>query len=255
MTRKDADRPDPATPRTTLEPVAPGGRTPPSARVRQPGATAAAEAMPRDGTAPADTPAASTPITASAAPRFTKAHVAPASTAPDALAGSATAPPRAPVSGRATVTPARSPGPTRTRAPSRASASGRRSAPARSPAAGRNAAVGRYGERVAERHLTEAGLVVLDRNWRCAIGELDLVARDGLVVVACEVKTRRKPDVEHPLAAVTPGKADRLRRLAEQWIADHPEHVTPGCDVRVDLVAVLPSRRGAARVEHVRGAC
>jgi len=38
-------------------------------------------------------------------------------------------------------------------------------------------AVGRYGERVAERFLVEAGLVVLDRNWRCPLGEIDIVAR------------------------------------------------------------------------------
>ena len=52
-------------------------------------------------------------------------------------------------------------------------------------------AVGRYGEDVAARHLTEAGLVVLERNWRCREGEIDIVARDGDVLVVCEVKTRR----------------------------------------------------------------
>ena len=52
-------------------------------------------------------------------------------------------------------------------------------------------AVGRYGEDVAVRHLTEAGLVVLERNWRCREGEIDIVARDGDVLVVCEVKTRR----------------------------------------------------------------
>lgn len=119
----------------------------------------------------------------------------------------------------------------------------------------RNAAIGDYGERVAARFLSDAGLVVLARNWRCALGELDLVARDGPTLVVCEVKTRRIPAVEHPLAAVTPGKAERLRRLAERWIAEHPDLAAPGCDVRIDLVAVLPSHRGAARVEHVRGAC
>src|SRR3546814_6257662 len=51
-------------------------------------------------------------------------------------------------------------------------------------------ALGRYGEDVAERFLREQGMVVLDRNWRCAEGELDLVLREGEVLVACEVKTR-----------------------------------------------------------------
>ncbi|NUS58223.1 MAG: YraN family protein, partial [Streptomycetaceae bacterium] len=106
----------------------------------------------------------------------------------------------------------------------------------RTPAT-RNAAIGDYGERVAARFLADAGLVVLARNWRCALGELDLVVRDGPTLVVCEVKTRRIPAVEHPLAAVTPGKAERLRRLAERWIAEHPDLAAPGCDVRIDLVA------------------
>ena len=53
------------------------------------------------------------------------------------------------------------------------------------------AAVGAYGERVAEAHLRAQGMVILDRNWRCTAGELDIVARDGDVLVFCEVKTRR----------------------------------------------------------------
>ena len=51
-------------------------------------------------------------------------------------------------------------------------------------------ALGAYGERVAVAHLVAAGLTVLDRNWRCPLGEIDIVARDGDVLVVCEVKTR-----------------------------------------------------------------
>lgn len=119
----------------------------------------------------------------------------------------------------------------------------------------RNGAVGGYGERVAERFLVAAGLVVLDRNWRCRLGELDIVARDGPVLVACEVKTRSTPEIEHPLAAVGAVKAGRLRRLAERWIVEHPHLAATGCEVRIDLVAVVPARRGAALVEHVKGVC
>ncbi|MDI2129264.1 YraN family protein [Yinghuangia seranimata] len=121
--------------------------------------------------------------------------------------------------------------------------------------AARNAALGRYGERVAERRLVEAGMVVLDRNWRCAAGELDLVALDGTVLAVCEVKTRSAPGFEHPCAAIGVEKAARLRALAQRWIAAHPALVRPGCEVRVDLIAVVRAPRGAARVEHVKGAC
>jgi putative endonuclease len=114
----------------------------------------------------------------------------------------------------------------------------------------RNAALGAYGERVAARHLTEEGLVVLDRNWRCEAGEIDLVLRDGEVLVFCEVKTRSGTAYGHPLEAVDRVKADRMVRLADRWIEAHAV-VAP--DVRYDVVAVLRPLRGAARVEHVRG--
>ncbi|SHM33016.1 YraN family protein [Cryptosporangium aurantiacum] len=112
-------------------------------------------------------------------------------------------------------------------------------------------AVGAYGERVAARHLEQAGLVVLDRNWRCADGELDIVARDGTALVICEVKTRRSERYGTPAEAVVAAKATRLRRLAAQWIRAagvHPE------TVRFDVVSVRPQRSGAAHVEHLRGA-
>jgi putative endonuclease len=112
-------------------------------------------------------------------------------------------------------------------------------------------AVGGYGERVAARLLTQAGMVVLDRNWRRAAGELDIVASDGPVVVFCEVKSRRGEGCGSPVEAVTRSKVKRLRRLAAQWLAEHPDIRGP---VRFDVVSVWPSRRGAAAAEHLRGA-
>ncbi|WP_175409340.1 YraN family protein [Streptomyces sp. TRM64462] len=117
-------------------------------------------------------------------------------------------------------------------------------------------ALGQYGERLAARRLGEAGMAVLARNWRCGRGgEIDIVAQDGDAVVVCEVKTRRthggRGDFQHPLAAVTPDKAARLRRLAECWLERHGG--PPPGGVRIDLVGVLLPRRGAPVVEHVRG--
>lgn len=113
-------------------------------------------------------------------------------------------------------------------------------------------ALGKYGEDLAARRLTEAGMTVLRRNWRCGrSGEIDIVARDGEVLVVCEVKTRRAGSFQHPMAAITPDKARRLRGLAEQWI--HAHGGAPPGGVRIDLVGVVLPRRGAARVEHARG--
>jgi len=113
-------------------------------------------------------------------------------------------------------------------------------------------AVGVYGERVALRHLTEAGLEVLETNWRCPAGEIDIVAVEGDVLVICEVKTRSTLTFGTPAEALTPAKTRRLWRLAACWLA---EHDLPHSDVRVDLVAVVRQRRGPALVEHVRGVC
>jgi putative endonuclease len=112
------------------------------------------------------------------------------------------------------------------------------------------AALGAYGERLAAAHLLEQGMVVLDRNWRCDAGEIDLVLRDGAVLVVCEAKTRSSVSCGTPQEAVTPAKLARLRRLAAAWVAAHD--VQPR-EVRIDMVAVLRPRRGRSQVDHVRG--
>ena len=113
-------------------------------------------------------------------------------------------------------------------------------------------ALGKYGEDLAARRLTESGMTVLRRNWRSGrAGEIDIVARDGDALVVCEVKTRRAGAFEHPMAAVTPVKAQRLRGLAERWLQEHGG--TPPGGVRIDVVGVLLPDRGAPVVEHVRG--
>ena len=114
----------------------------------------------------------------------------------------------------------------------------------------RHLALGAYGERLAARHLVERGLIVLDRNWRCSAGEIDLVLRDGDVLVVCEVKTRTSSVCGSPHEAITPAKLDRLKLLGLLWAEAH--EVRPA-ETRVDLVAVHRPRRGPSTVEHVRG--
>ena len=111
--------------------------------------------------------------------------------------------------------------------------------------------VGRYGENVAVRHLEDAGLEILARNWRCSEGEVDVVALDRGVLVFCEVKTRSGLGFGLPAEAITRRKADRLRRLAYLWLQAHHAR---GVEVRFDVVSVTRSRRGAAVVEHLRAA-
>jgi putative endonuclease len=93
-------------------------------------------------------------------------------------------------------------------------------------------------------------MVLLDRNWRCPEGELDLVLRDGPVVVVCEVKTRRDASFGSPLEAVTSAKLRRLRRLAARWLREHDVATR---DVRLDLVGIDLSLPADRRLDHVRG--
>lgn len=111
-------------------------------------------------------------------------------------------------------------------------------------------AVGRYGEDVAARFVAAQGWTVLARNWRCADGELDIVALDGDELVAVEVKTRRSTAYGHPAEAVTYRKLARLRRLTARWLSEHDVRAR---SVRVDVVAVVVPRAGAAQVEHLVG--
>ena len=110
--------------------------------------------------------------------------------------------------------------------------------------------VGRYGERVAAAYLERSGWQVIDRNWRGRDGELDIVALDAGALVVVEVKTRRGLGYGHPAEAVTARKLARLRRLTAQWLAAHDAH--PG-SIRIDVIAVLVPRAGAARLEHLVG--
>jgi putative endonuclease len=117
--------------------------------------------------------------------------------------------------------------------------------------------LGRYGERLAARYLRERGLEVLDQNWRCDLGEIDIVARDGDCLVVCEVKTRRSTTFGEPIEAVNYRKLARLRRLAAVWLAQGKGTSGTGGvrlpSVRVDVVGVLRPRRGPCQITHLVG--
>jgi putative endonuclease len=98
-----------------------------------------------------------------------------------------------------------------------------------------NQARGRWGERRAATHYQRLGYRVLDRNWRCRDGEIDLVLRRGDTIVFCEVKTRRTAHYGGPAEAVDHRKQTRIRRLAAAWLHAHEVHRV---EVRFDVVAI-----------------
>lgn len=114
----------------------------------------------------------------------------------------------------------------------------------------RNVAVGAFGERIAADHLRSLGMVILDRNYRCRYGEIDIVARDGSTLVVCEVKTRTSTAYGTPAEAISPVKASRLRRLAAHWIESIG--LEPP-SLRIDVISVVVPDKGAPHVEQISG--
>ena len=100
-------------------------------------------------------------------------------------------------------------------------------------------AFGQAGEDRAAAWYRAHGYAVVERNWRCREGELDLVVRRGRVLVFVEVKARRTDRFGVPAEAVTPTKQRRLRTLASRYL-DATE-VRPG-SLRFDVVSILADR-------------
>jgi putative endonuclease len=110
--------------------------------------------------------------------------------------------------------------------------------------------LGRNGEQAAAEYLERAGLRILDRNWRCADGELDIVAAERGVLVICEVKTRSSGRFGSPLDAISRSKQARLRRLAVRWLVAHGVLFD---EVRIDVIGLVRDQSSGYQIEHVRG--
>ena len=112
--------------------------------------------------------------------------------------------------------------------------------------------LGQIGEEVAARFLRRRGLTILERNLRSRLGEIDLVGRDGAMLVFVEVKARQGDGGDPPQAAVDARKQARLARLAAGYLAGR-RLGERRC--RFDVVAVtLDAECGALSVEHFPGA-
>ncbi|MEO7146959.1 MAG: YraN family protein [Terrimesophilobacter sp.] len=109
--------------------------------------------------------------------------------------------------------------------------------------------LGRRGEELAAIYLSTLGHVVLERNWRCSLGEVDLITRDGADTVFVEVKTRSSLAFGHPFEAITDRKLARLRKLAGEWCAQQTSRHGP---IRIDAVSVIASSGQTPDIEHLR---
>ncbi|RSX54459.1 YraN family protein [Bifidobacterium samirii] len=115
--------------------------------------------------------------------------------------------------------------------------------------------LGALGERYAAAWLAASGFTVLERNWRCRYGELDIVALSperSLVFV--EVKTRRGVRYGPPQEAVTARKRNSLRAAAVQWLTDS-RHRVPHRGVRFDVIAIVAAAGAPPVLRHIREVC
>ncbi len=113
--------------------------------------------------------------------------------------------------------------------------------------------LGVRGEDLACAELERQGLQVLERNWRCRLGEIDIVAAEvgdhGLTLVFCEVKCRSGLGFGHPLEAITFAKMRTLRQLAALWMREH--HVKAST-IRLDAIGVVLAPREPASLTYVK---
>ena len=98
--------------------------------------------------------------------------------------------------------------------------------------------------------LEQSELRILDRNWRCPDGEIDIVALERRSLVICEVKTRSSGRYGTPLEAISARKRVRLRKLAVSWVQAHGLFYD---EIRIDVVGVLKAAPDDFSIEHVRG--
>ncbi len=111
--------------------------------------------------------------------------------------------------------------------------------------------MGRRGERLAARFLKKKSLRIIERNYLCPFGELDIIALDGDEVVFVEVKTRAGDEAQDLMETVGPAKWKKVEKAARHYLhykrlADRP--------CRFDLITLLWPKHGKPQVEHIEDA-
>ena len=113
-----------------------------------------------------------------------------------------------------------------------------------------NLAFGKSAEADAARLLKKHGYAILETNYRCKGGEIDIVASEGKVLVFCEVKARRNKNYGSALEGLTPQKARKIKAAAEHYLM---KNNVAGVDIRFDVVT-MDGVEGAQKVELIRNA-
>lgn len=100
---------------------------------------------------------------------------------------------------------------------------------------------GQYGEDLAANYLQAQGYRIISRNWRCKVGEIDIVAHDSTEWVFVEVRTRHAQNTDSAAESITPSKEAHIINAAEAYVEAHALEETPW---RIDLVMVALTKQG-----------
>ena len=114
-----------------------------------------------------------------------------------------------------------------------------------------NKTLGERGEAIATAYLKGQRFTIVERNFRCKGGEVDIIAREGNTLVFVEVKTRRTLTFGPPQLALTPFKQRQISKAALTWLAKKKQF---GASARFDVIAIVVPDHQVPQIEHIRNA-
>ncbi|MCA0453212.1 MAG: YraN family protein [Chloroflexi bacterium] len=110
---------------------------------------------------------------------------------------------------------------------------------------------GRYGEQLAKSYLEQHGYQIITTNWRCSLGEIDIVAKQGMTIVFVEVRSRHTDTTEASFESITKAKQAKMAKVAEAYISAHQ---LEDAMWRIDVIGVAIPRSGKAIIDHAEDA-
>ncbi len=111
--------------------------------------------------------------------------------------------------------------------------------------------IGKLGENLAAQYLQKEGYRILVRNYRKKFGEIDIIAKDGSVLVFVEVKTRKTTSMGSPFGAVTFKKQQQISRMAQEYLSSNNLF---DYEARFDVVSILLDSINEPSIELLQNA-
>ncbi|MBP3703969.1 MAG: YraN family protein [Clostridia bacterium] len=109
---------------------------------------------------------------------------------------------------------------------------------------------GKIGEHFTAEYLREKGYEIVDMNFKCRFGEIDVIAQNERYLAFVEVKTRKSDGMTHPFEAITPSKRAKVIKTAQYYLMKFPTELQP----RFDAAAVFTADGELLRIDYIENA-